>query len=69
MRWLHEIDEDRTYLSVITIGEVRKGVERLVDSPRRNRLGCWPVAKRPEHRLAGLTRLSQPPGWCTGFAS
>jgi predicted nucleic acid-binding protein len=41
VRWLHEIDEDRTYLSVITIGELRKGTERLVDSARRKRLRRW----------------------------
>jgi predicted nucleic acid-binding protein len=41
VRWLHEIDEDRTYLSVLTIGELRKGMERLVDSARRKRLRRW----------------------------
>jgi toxin FitB len=41
MRWLDEVDEDRTYLSVITLGELRKGVDRLADGRRRDRLDRW----------------------------
>lgn len=39
--WLDEVDEDRTYLSVITIGELRRGVERLPPGRRRDRLATW----------------------------
>src|SRR5258708_29129209 len=38
VRWLDEVDEDRTYLSVITIGEIRRGVQRLAAGRRRDRL-------------------------------
>lgn len=41
VRWLDEVDEDRTYLSVITLGELRKGVDRLADGRRRERLELW----------------------------
>jgi len=41
MQWLNEVDEDRTYLSVITLGELRKGVDRLADGRRRDRLDPW----------------------------
>jgi hypothetical protein len=41
VRWLDEVDEDRTYLSVITIGELRRGVERLPAGRRRDRLATW----------------------------
>lgn len=41
VRWLDEVDEDRTYLSVITLGELRKGVDRLANSRRRDRLERW----------------------------
>jgi toxin FitB len=40
-RWLDEVDEDRTYLSVITLSELRKGVDRLADGRRRDRLDRW----------------------------
>ena len=41
IEWLDSVDEDRTYLSVITLGELRRGVERLPDSARRERLAQW----------------------------
>lgn len=41
VRWLAEVDEDRTYLSVITLGELRRGVERLPASRRREQLASW----------------------------
>jgi toxin FitB len=39
--WLDEVDEDRTYLSVITVGELRKGIDRLAGGRRRDRLDRW----------------------------
>jgi predicted nucleic acid-binding protein len=39
--WLAEIDEDRVFLSVITLAELRHGVRRLADGSRRQRLDAW----------------------------
>ena len=47
-RWLDEVDEDRTYLSVITLGELRKGVDRLADGKRRDRLDDWLTNDLPD---------------------
>jgi predicted nucleic acid-binding protein len=41
MRWLYGADEDRLFLSVITLAELRFGVERLAAGARRNRLDSW----------------------------
>lgn len=41
MRWTHTVDEDRTYLSVITIGELVKGAEKMPAGRRRERLKGW----------------------------
>lgn len=41
IRWTHTVDEDRTYVSVITIGELRKGAERMPAGRRRERLREW----------------------------
>lgn len=41
VRWLDEIDEDRTFLSVLTVGELRKGIERLAPGARKRRLSGW----------------------------
>ena len=48
VRWLDEVDEDRTYLSVITLGELRKGVDRLAGGRRRDRLERWLSSELPD---------------------
>jgi predicted nucleic acid-binding protein len=39
--WVLERDEDALFLSVITIGELEKGIARLPDSPKRVTLEQW----------------------------
>lgn len=39
--WLADVDEDRVFISVVTLGEIRHGVERLPASRRRTRLDEW----------------------------
>jgi predicted nucleic acid-binding protein len=39
--WLAEVDEDRVFLSVVTLAELRHGIERLADGHRRRRLDSW----------------------------
>ena len=48
MAWFDEVDEDLTFLSVITLGELRKGVERLAAGRRRDRLDLWLSTELPE---------------------
>jgi predicted nucleic acid-binding protein len=39
--WLAEIDEDRVFISVVTLAELRHGIERMPASLRRNQLDTW----------------------------
>jgi len=39
--WLHDIPSERLFLSVITIGEIRKGLTKLPNSKRKDRLTEW----------------------------
>ena len=41
LAWLAEIDEDSVFISVVTITELRYGVERLAAGTRRKRLDAW----------------------------
>jgi toxin FitB len=41
LAWLAEVDEESVFLSVVTITELRYGIERLTTSGRRNRLDAW----------------------------
>jgi len=39
--WIDSLDAESVYLSVITIGELRKGIEKLPDSQRKTKLREW----------------------------
>ena len=41
LRWVDETDESILFLSVLTLGEIRQGVERLRSGRRRGRLESW----------------------------
>jgi predicted nucleic acid-binding protein len=40
-RWIEEADESILFLSVLTLGEIRNGVQRLRSGQRRGRLESW----------------------------
>jgi predicted nucleic acid-binding protein len=62
IRWMEAADEDRVFLSVISLAELRYGVERMVAGARRNRLEGWLLHELPlrfegrilsvDHRIA-----------------
>jgi predicted nucleic acid-binding protein len=41
LAWLAEADEDQVFLSVISIAELRHGIDRLPAGVRRRRLDAW----------------------------
>ena len=41
VQWIDTIDPQSVYLSVITIGQLRKGIEKLPDSKRKDTLRDW----------------------------
>lgn len=41
LRWINETDETGLFLSVLTLGEIRNGIERLNPGKRRGRLESW----------------------------
>ena len=47
IRWMEAADEDRVFLSVISLAELRYGVERLAAGERRNRLEQWLLRELP----------------------
>ena len=47
IRWMEGADEDRVLLSVISLAELRYGVERMAAGARRNRLEAWLLHELP----------------------
>ena len=41
INWIDNIDSESVFLSVITIGELKKGIEKLPDSKRKKKLASW----------------------------
>lgn len=41
VEWIDQLDPNQIYLSVITIGEIRKGIEKLAASKRKQALQEW----------------------------
>ena len=41
LTWIEALDQTGVYLSVITIGEIHRGIERLPESAKRDRLRAW----------------------------
>lgn len=41
LHWLRELDDNQIYLSAITIGELKQGIEKLPDSLRKDTLREW----------------------------
>ena len=39
--WLATVDEDRVFISVVTLAELRYGIERMAAGRRRHRLEEW----------------------------
>ena len=39
--WVDSVEETRLYLSVIAIGEIRRGIAKLPDSVRKEQLNRW----------------------------
>jgi predicted nucleic acid-binding protein len=55
--WVRSIDEDMLFVSTITIGEIKNGIESLPDSRRKNDLLVWlndGVIQRFGHRILAL---------------
>lgn len=59
VRWLAESDEDRLYLSVISLAEIRRGIASMDPGRRRDQLEAWfqtELPQRFEHRLIPVDR-------------
>ena len=57
VEWVDNIDEEKLFLSVITIGEIQHGISRLAESHRRIELLTWlesELTRRFESRILPL---------------
>jgi toxin FitB len=60
INWITNIDEDNLYISVITLGELEKGITKLSESKKKKNLQTWltQLEKRFEERTLLLDKDS-----------
>lgn len=57
--WLNGVDEDHVFLSVITLTELRYGIERLPPGKRRNQLEQWLMHDLPLRFEAKVLKIDE----------
>jgi predicted nucleic acid-binding protein len=58
VRWVNQTDEDSLFLSVLTFGEIRKGIALLPQGPRKSRLESWLEKDLPERFLGKILAVT-----------
>lgn len=48
LKWLHGLDEDRTFISIISIAEIRRGVSLMDNGRKRDALDEWLTYDLPQ---------------------
>ncbi|MFN7097019.1 MAG: type II toxin-antitoxin system VapC family toxin [Gammaproteobacteria bacterium] len=59
MRWLDEVNEETCYISSLTVGEIVRGIFKLNDSKKKNKLINWlevDLRNRFDTRILDITR-------------
>jgi predicted nucleic acid-binding protein len=54
VRWVNEADEDSLFLSVLTLGEIRKGIALLPQGARKSHLEIWLEKDLPERFMGRI---------------
>ena len=72
LSWLAAVDESQLFLSVLTLGEIRKGASSLPESRRRSGLEVW-LERQVKVRFAGRILpvtgdIAERWGWLAGEA-
>ena len=64
--WLAGVDEDRVFVSVVTLAELRHGIERMPAGARRDRLDVWLTELMPSRFEARVLPVDAGTADCWG---
>lgn len=48
MAWFNAVPQQSLYMSVLSLGEIRKGIEKLAEGERQRRLAAWLERELPD---------------------
>jgi len=60
MTWLARLDEDRTFISVVSIAEIRRGIALLDEGRRRDALTEWLLQALPQRFEQRILPVDEP---------
>jgi predicted nucleic acid-binding protein len=60
MEWMASTDEDQVFLSVVSVAEIRRGIELMSPGIRRDRLTTWLTIELPVRFERRVLSIDQP---------
>ncbi|MBY5788424.1 type II toxin-antitoxin system VapC family toxin [Rhizobium leguminosarum] len=60
LQWLDSLDEDRSFISVVSIAEIRRGVALMESGRKRDALAEWLAQDLPQRFEQRVTPFDQP---------
>ncbi|MBO0128429.1 type II toxin-antitoxin system VapC family toxin [Agrobacterium sp. OT33] len=66
LKWLHGLDEDRTFISIISIAEIRRGVALMDSGRKRDALAEWLTYDLPQRFENRIIPVEAPVAFACG---
>ena len=60
LEWLDQLDEDRSYISVVSIAEIRRGVALMDEGRKRDTLAEWLAQDLPRRFEQRVLHIDEP---------
>lgn len=66
LQWLHGLDEDRTFISIVSIAEIRRGVALMDSGRKRDALDEWLRYDLPQRFESRIIPVDEPVAFAWG---
>jgi predicted nucleic acid-binding protein len=66
-KWLEAVPSDTLFISVLTLGEIRKGIQKLVDGQRKSHLIIWLDHELPKWFESHILSITQEIAYRWGY--
>lgn len=66
LQWLHGLDEDRTFISIVSIAEIRRGVALMDGGRKRDALDEWLRYDLPQRFESRIIPVEEPVAFAWG---
>lgn len=60
LAWLDKLDEDRSFISIVSVAEIRRGVARMDEGRKRDALAEWLARDLPQRFEGRIIPMDEP---------